>query len=371
VTGEWRALAAALADQLVASGDLTDPAWREAFAAVPRHAFVPGHPLDVAYSQHVIVTQTRPARVLGGGSVDLPSSSASAPAAVAVMLDRLAVRDGQRVLEIGTGTGYNAALLCHRLGDRNVYSIEIDPGLVDSARDVLARLGQHPHLVAGDGYRGVPSGAPYDAIVATCAVRDVPPAWIRQLRLGGRIVAPLLGGDDAALMVLTKTADDEVIGRFDAIRVAFMPLRPQLGNPLSTDRTLGTAALAMPHYGTTSLDPAVLVEPDDDFALFLRLHVAGLVVGTADNPRLGRSVTVSDAGSIAEAALAPAGEATWTVLQRGPRRLWDTVEYAARLWESLGHPDRSRYGITALDDTARQFVWLDDPDGPYSWPMPL
>lgn len=101
----------------------------------------PASPHAVAYSPEVIVTQVRPAPVAGGGTVDLPSSSASAPGAVAVMLDRLAVHNDQRVLEIGTGTGYNAALLCHRLGDAAVYSIDIDPELVNAARDTLDSRG--------------------------------------------------------------------------------------------------------------------------------------------------------------------------------------------------------------------------------------
>jgi hypothetical protein len=175
-------------------------------------------------------------------------------------------------------------------------------------------------------------------------------------------------------MVFVKVAEDELVGRFDPQRVAFMPLRPDLTNPLAAGRTLGVAALSMPHYGTTTLDPGTLLDPAEDFALFLHLHIAGLTIGTSGNPHIGKAVTVSDADSIAEAILAPVAPASWTVLQRGPRRLWDTVEHATRLWDTLEHPDRSRYGITAAgydaDDT-KQYVWLDEPDGPYSWPMPL
>lgn len=109
------------------------------------------------------------------------------------MLDRLGVRTGHRVLEIGTGTGYHAALLSHRLGDTNVYSIDIDPDLFEAVRPALDQLGYRPVLRAGDGYEGLPDGAPYAGIVATCAIDHVPPAWIRQFKRGGRIVAPLAG----------------------------------------------------------------------------------------------------------------------------------------------------------------------------------
>jgi protein-L-isoaspartate(D-aspartate) O-methyltransferase len=372
VTEDWQPCAAALADALARSGDLRDPTWHEAFTRMPRHVFLPGRSMDVAYcSSEAIVTQTRPAFALGGDRVELPTSSASAPAAMAMMLDRLDVRDGHRVLEVGTGTGYNAGLLCHRLGDDNVYSIDIDPDLVHAARLVLASLGYHPTLAAGNGHRGIPDGAPYDAIIATCAITHVPPAWIRQLKPGGRMVAPLHGGQDAALMVLDKTADDEVSGRFDPQRASFMPLRTALDSPLPTPRVLSPAALAMPHYGTTDLDPNPLVDPAEDLILFLHLHIPGLTIGASDNQVLGKTVGVSDPTSSAEAALVAVAPQTWTVIQRGPRRLWDTIEHATRLWHTLGQPSRQRLGITALDDIGRQYVWLDDPDGPYSWPMPL
>jgi protein-L-isoaspartate(D-aspartate) O-methyltransferase len=369
MAADWVPLARAMVQRMAAASEVTDPAWIEAFETVPRHLFVPDVSLERAYAAESIVTQVRAAAVVGGGSVELPSSSASAPGAVAVMLDRLAVEAGQQVLEIGTGTGYNAALLCHRLGGAAVCSVDIDPGLVTSAGRVLASLGYRPTLVTGDGDIGLADRQPFDGIVATCAVDRIPVEWIKQLNPGGRIVAPLTGAHEAALMVLTKTAGDEVVGRFDPARVRFMPLRRELSSPLAGGGELGGGVLAMAHYGTTDLDPAQFIEPVDDFALFLHLHIAGLNLGTTEHPTLGKAVTVADGKSIAEVPLT--ADDRWTVLQRGPRRLWDTVEHAARLWERLGRPDRSRYGITALDDPTRQFVWLDDPDGPYSWPMPL
>jgi protein-L-isoaspartate(D-aspartate) O-methyltransferase len=366
---EWRSLAADLAAKLAEEGALT-PDWRMAFEQVPRHVFLPGHPLEVAYANDAVTVQQRPAEVLGGNRIDLPTSSASQPAVVAVMLNRLDTRAGMRVLEIGAGTGWNAALLCHRLGEHNVVSIDLEPGLVDAARTALASLGYRPTLVAGDGYEGVPQHGPYDAILATCSISHIPPAWIGQLRGSGRIVAPL-HGSGYGLMILRKTADDEVTGWFDPTRAAFMPLRTDPDNPLETPRILSPAAQAMPHYGTTNLDPAGLVDVSHDFALFLHLHIPGLNLGPGDNPPLGKSVTVSDPDSMAAAGLTAAQEGAWPVIQRGQRRLWDTIEHATRLWDTLGRPGRDRYGITALDRADRQYVWLDDQDGPYSWPMPL
>lgn len=365
----WEQHAATLARTLVDQGVLTRD-WRTAFEQVPRHMFLPGHSLDAAYANDAVTVQTRPATVAGGGTLQLPTSSASQPTVVAVMLDRLNARPGMRVLEVGTGTGYNTALLCHRLGDHNVVSVDLDPELVDAARGVLAGLGYHPTLYATDGRDGAPAHAPYDAILATCSVSQIPPRWIGQLSGQGRIVAPLQGLG-CGLMVLDRTAEDEVAGRFDPARAGFMPLRVDLGNPLATPRVLSPAALAMPQYGITGQDPAELVEAGDDFALFLHLHIPGLEIGPTEDRTLGKAVAVADPESMALAGLAPRGAGGWTVIQRGPRRLWDTIEHAARLWNTLDHPGRDRFGITALDRADRQYVWLDDPDGPYSWPMPL
>ncbi len=366
---DWQPLAAALVAQLDKEGVLTDPGWRAAFLEVPRHVFLPDHPLSIAYEDDAVVVQTRPADVPGGTSLELPTSSASQPGVVAAMLERLRVEPGMRVLEIGTGTGYNAALLSHFLGDANVYSVDLDPDLVRRAEDALDRLGYHPTLVGGDGHHGLAAGAPYDRIVATCAISHVPPAWIRQLTGRGRIVAPLLG-DDQAMIILDKTAPDEVTGRFDPYPAGFMPLRPDLDNPLPAGRHLGYRGPSMAHKGITDLDPGSVAGACADLLLFLHLHLPGLQIGAAERDDQPACV-VRSATSEAEVTLAPNPDDTWTTVQRGPRRLWDTVEHAMRRWTALGRPERSRFGVTALDDPDRQYVWLDDPRSPHSWPMPL
>ncbi|MGH3794233.1 MAG: methyltransferase domain-containing protein, partial [Pseudonocardiaceae bacterium] len=159
-TGSWKTRASGLAATLVASGVLLDPAWQDAFASIPRHVFVP--------------------QVLDGDVVRGTGDPGwtSRPTVMAVMLERLAAEPGHRVLEIGTGTGYHTALLAHRLGDHAVYSVDLDPVLVDSARDHLAEIGRHPQLAAGDGAQGWPDGRSFDRIIATCAVTAIPLAWI-------------------------------------------------------------------------------------------------------------------------------------------------------------------------------------------------
>lgn len=371
---DWRPLATALAEQLTAQGVLTDPRWRQALLDTPRHHFVPEHPIADAYSRMALVTQSRVAPGRSSADGSRPTSSASAPDVVAVMLDRLDVKDGHRVLEIGTGTGYNAALLCHRLGEANVSSIDIDPTLVDDARGVLAALGYHPTLSSGDGYDGLACGAPHDRILATCAVTHVPPAWIRQLAEGGRIVAPLAANSPVPLLILDKVAPDEVVGHFDPHQAGFMPLRPHLDNPLGAAESTGLDDLGMAYYGTTSVDPRRLHHAETELALFCRFHLPGLRTAfppDASRPdRVARLIIHTDT-AMADVCLTPNADQRWTVVQRGPRRIWDTVEAAINTWDHLDRPQLCRFGVSALDDVHRQYVWLDDPAGPYSWPLPL
>ena len=210
---DWHTRARALVACLAERGYLADPRWQAAFEAVPRHVFVPRFYLDdetlidgddpaqerkwldAVYRDDALVTQLA---AVPGTDLMWATSSSTMPSLMAYMLDLLDVQDGQRVLEIGTGTGYNAAILCHRLGDMNVASIDLHPDLVDSARGWLAQLGYWPCLAAGDGAEGMPDRAPFDRILATCAVPALPAAWISQLRTGG-LVAPISGAESPAV----------------------------------------------------------------------------------------------------------------------------------------------------------------------------
>jgi protein-L-isoaspartate(D-aspartate) O-methyltransferase len=330
--------------------------------------FVPGFTLEQAYADEALVTQRRGAPVAAGQGPQLPTSSSSQPGVMAAMLERARLALGMRVLEIGTATGYHAAVLTHRLGEASVYSIELDPQLTEIARHRLAEVGFRPRLRAGDGAAGWPEAAPFDRIIATCAVDHVPPAWIDQLADGGRIVAPL-AGDGCALMVLDKTAADEVTGRFDDIRTAFMPLRPDVDNPLAGGRVFGQAMAGIGQYGTTAVDPARFDHADADLILLLHLHLPGLSIGGLENPD-GKFLTLTTPHGFVQVGRVADDDGRHATIQHGAR-LWDTAEHVAELWERLGRPGRARYGITALNRTDRQYVWLDDPDGRYAWQLPL
>lgn len=196
-----------LARDLHAAGELP-AAWETAFRAVDRAGFIPdrfwveendrdvavNHATEsdrwrrVVYSDRVMVTQFDDGTTGWPDTGFRPTSSCSMPSAVLSMLDALAVQEGDRVLEIGTGTGYNAALLAQRLGDDHVTTMEIDPVLADQARSACADSGHKPNVVCGDGAAGHPPGAPYDWIIVTAAVKlgRIPYAWVNRPSRAGR-----------------------------------------------------------------------------------------------------------------------------------------------------------------------------------------
>lgn len=158
---------------------------RDALHAVPRHLFLPGLPFEQVYAGEAIVTRH--------GPDGLPISSCSEPAIVVTMLRQLDPQPGDRVLEIGAGTGWNAALLAFLVGESGaVTTIDLDEDIVCNARANLHAAGfGRVRVVEGDGWLGHPGGAPYDRIEATVGVWDLSSRWIAQLREGGVLVVPL------------------------------------------------------------------------------------------------------------------------------------------------------------------------------------
>jgi len=210
-----------LVRQLEEKGLLRDRRVRQAFLEVPREQFVSTyaerHGLEAVYRDEAIVTKQTEA---GQGL-----SSSSQPAIMAEMLDELRLEPGQRVLEIGAGTGYNAALLAHVVGDRGrVVSVELDPDTASGARRALQGTGVE--VVHGDGRDGHVAGAPYDRVVATASADAIPRAWLEQLAPGGLLEVPLRLRASSGLQLIPTLRRDN--GRFRSVSVivgGFMPLR--------------------------------------------------------------------------------------------------------------------------------------------------
>ncbi|MBA2278501.1 MAG: methyltransferase, FxLD system [Chloroflexia bacterium] len=212
----------ALVDALRARGEIRSAAVEAAFRAVPRHVFLPEAPLDRVYADEAIPTRYRDG---------VPISSSSQPAAMAIMLEQLDVRPGQRVLEIGAGTGYNAALLAYLAGpDGTVVTIDLDAEITAEAAAHLAATGyERVVLLTRDGAEGAPEYAPFDRIILTVGAWDIAPAWIDQLAPGGRLLVPLwLRG--AQRTVAFERADGH-LASVSVSSCAFMRLRGDFAGP--------------------------------------------------------------------------------------------------------------------------------------------
>lgn len=184
-----------------------DPRVLEAMARVPRHEFVPASERASAYRNRPLPIGQR--------------QTISQPFIVALMTDLLEAKPEDRVLEVGTGSGYQAAVLSHLV--REVYSIEIVPPLAKEAAETMQRLGYtNVTTRIGDGYLGWPEHAPYDGIIVTAAPDHVPPALVEQLKPGGRLVIPV-GGIDQDLMVIEKNAYGTTTST-EVVPVRFVPL---------------------------------------------------------------------------------------------------------------------------------------------------
>jgi protein-L-isoaspartate O-methyltransferase len=313
-----------------------------------------------AFSDVPIVTQWDEGRHRGESPGDEPTSSGSMPSLVFSMFGDLDVRDGARVLEIGTGTGWCAGLLSARLGDGQVVSVEVDTSVADAARRALADAGWAPTVVTGDGAGGWAGRAPYDRVLATAGVRDVPAAWVAQTRPGGVIVVPwgTAYSQQDAIARLVVGEDGVASGRFTG-PAGFMKLRGQRGVwPAHEDYLPGGRWPARVRESATTLG---LDEVTGAVEWFVGLRV----------PRVVHTVHVGDDGtttlllygltdrSWAAVFFCADGCREFLVYQDGPRDLWDEVAAAVRWWTGRGRPDVTRFGMTV--SAGGQVVWLDSP----------
>ncbi|MFE6103165.1 methyltransferase domain-containing protein [Streptomyces laurentii] len=345
---------ATLVQALVDEGAIT-PQWRAAFEAVPRHLFVPffydgagvriaGDDPGTADSWFTAVHQNR--SLVTHRTDGAATSSSTEPSLMARMLDALDVADTSRVLEIGTGTGYNAALLSHRVGDSNVTTLDLDEDITGPARERLTQAGYAPLVVTSDGASGWPTAKPYDRIIATCSLDTVPRPLLAQLADGGVMVAPLRNG----LTRIERTRAGAT-GRFIG-GAFFMTMRHQGGTTGVTRRP----ALPDGPARASALPTEAIV--NSDFRFFLSLVVPRLTWRyDAIEQGIPRGVQVWTAdGSIA--SLSTEGSV------RETNGLWTLLEHAHTSWAEAERPGLTRYGITVDDQD--QHIWLNSPTGP-SW----
>ncbi|MEU7045585.1 methyltransferase domain-containing protein [Streptomyces varsoviensis] len=352
---------AALVEALDGRG-LLSPAWRAVWEELPRHRFIPrrvwrqgpercepvtteGEWWRLVHSDEPVVTQVDDGREGGPG---VATSANSQPSMVAAMLGCLDVRGAERVLEIGTATGHVAALLARRLGDDRVVSVEIDPLLADEAERNLAAVGSpRVTVVRADGEHGWAPGAPYNRLLATCALRHVPHELVRQVEPGGILVAPMTRDFwSGAVLRLRVHEDGTASGRFRG-GASYMPMKSHRAVPSGHPVDQSTARPA-----DSDLDPRALLNLG--FALYAGAALPGVSMVHAETGGTDRVWLLDRAGS---GAIADAGEPVW---QYGPRSLWTEVESAHSTYRALGEPPPTAFGLTV--GPTGQHTWLHTPD---------
>ncbi|TVL88041.1 protein-L-isoaspartate(D-aspartate) O-methyltransferase [Streptomyces sp. SAJ15] len=355
---------------------------REAYLAVPRHAFVPDlvwvwdesaelyralrrsqdedrwHTL--VYAREPVVTQVDDGVERDTGRE--PTSSLSAPGAVFAMLGASDLDVGMRVLEIGTGTGYNAALLSEWVGAENVTTIEVDSAVFARARAALNGCGYRPTAVHANGEAGYQARAPYDRLLSTAAVRRIPRAWLEQVRTGGVIVTPFgTAYRNAGLLRLDVDKDATASGQF-VDSVDFMWVRGQRPSQVRPRRE------GEPRLSASPIAPQTVTEAGKHAEFAMGLRVPGVRSGHLGTRPDGtyRLLLWDTRGSYASVHYAGWRDGDG-VLQHGPRDLWDELVAAHTWWDRHGRPPLTRFGLTVSPSGEHQ-VWLNSPDGP-TWEL--
>jgi len=207
-----------LIEYMVRSKVLKTPKIIDAFEKIPRHKFVPEDYISSAYMDFALPT--------------LKDSTISQPSTVAIMTEALDPKEGEKVLEIGTGSGWQACLLAHCVGEKGkVVTIEYDKDLAEFGRENIIKFEfNNIEAVVGDGSVGYDKEAPYDKIIFTCAVPSIPKSVLDQLKIGGRIVAPVGSIEVQRMVAIDKTGKDEFAEtEIESLSFAFVKLKGKYG----------------------------------------------------------------------------------------------------------------------------------------------
>ena len=379
VASTWTEAAKALADKV--TGDT--PAWHDAVSNTPRHLLVPRwwrripnsptqewelvdlpedspERLHAAYTDETLVTRVGPlhadrAQPDERASGD-PTSSSTLPGLIVSMADQLGAKPGHQVLDVGTGSGYSAALFGRRLGDENVTSVDVDPYLVDAARTRLAEFGRAPRMEAVDATGELP-GSEYDRIMATVSVRPVPPSWLRALRPGGRLVTTIA---HTALLITADMGTDGIArGSVQPDPATFMETRQEADYPPKLNDVFVSARVREGEDVRPPDGPIPDLWQEWPLRWLYELETPGVETRAATYPEDGRRVVWLLAG---DGSWARAEDGTAPLVhQGGPRRLWDDLERVRRKWE-----EHNRFSLHSLRaELSAEGSSLLSPDG--SW----
>jgi len=372
----------ALVETLVAQGDLSSEQIKAAFATVPRHLFI-----TASYERQGDAWQQRPAimseewyqrvyrnqalitLVDGAGRV---LSSSSQPGIMARMLELLDLQPGKRVLEIGTGTGYNAALLAAIVGESGqVVTVDIEAEIVEGARQHLRDAGyERVQVIHGDGRTGYPPAAPYDRIIATASSFSVPEAWYEQVTPEGRVVCVIQPGISMAggVMQAARTPDG-LTGRL-VQEASFMPLHHEHFRHSPANRphlTLSESVFAAFPLTTRLFDPAVIWTSAFQFFLFTSLPTLRIVEQTRADHRTSTLLYEEPQPGQHVAFFQEEGQDRVELRGEAALSLWTRLIRIYTVWVALDRPAITSY-LFKMKPGEQQHLYLAGERG-MVWPF--
>jgi protein-L-isoaspartate(D-aspartate) O-methyltransferase len=362
-----------LVETLLQAGALKTPAVAQAFLRIPREAFVPcfyeqetAGPTtawklvcadDIRREDYLAAVYRNQSLVTKLDEGRRPVSSSSQPAVMARMLEVLDVQPGQRVLEIGTGSGYNAALLATLTGEASrVVTVERDAELAATAGEALERvLGPGVTVIVGDGVTGWPRGASYDRIIATASAPTLPMAWVEQLHPNGKLVMDLQGTLASGFLVVEKSAT-EVSGHFLPEPLHFMPLETET---ITMPQTKLASLLQQGCQATfTPEDDAVFPDAlfDPAFRWFVQWRILGCQVSKRkqtqrDTGAVIHSILVIEPKSRALARFQRQQEEDkWRGEVYGSVQFWQELQQAYETFHALEEPGQQQYRLIVEEE---------------------
>jgi protein-L-isoaspartate O-methyltransferase len=343
-TTGWRDHALALADAATHPGSR----WYQPVASVPRHVFVPAWwardgrrwtlrrgPLADAYTDRSLVTRVGTAHADAAADGDRPrgrpTSSSTEPSLLLTMYRYARLAEGLDIADIGTGSGYGAALLATRYGDRHVATMDVDDYLVAAAAARLADVGLRPAAQTVDATGPLP--ATYDRIVATVSVHTIPASWLAALRPGGRLVVAITG---TWMVITARRTADGVVGQVERDWAGFMTTRTGPDYPAPPPTGVDAIGDRDGEQVGTGRHPVLNIADAWELSTMLALAAPGIEHRYQPGPG-GRHTALMAHPDGSWARATATGTEPPTVHQGGPRRLWDELDRVRDDWLRLGY----------------------------------